>query len=63
VELEETLKAVETDPVSQAAPELADILATLPDLRPVLESLSELELAELFDVFELDARWNHTTRR
>jgi hypothetical protein len=39
--------------------DLASILASLPDPRQALESYSDEELAELFDVFELEARYNH----
>jgi hypothetical protein len=45
-----------------AAPQPADlaaILESLPDLRPALFSYSGQELAELFSIFDIEARWNH----
>jgi site-specific DNA recombinase len=59
VTLEEALAAVEAQKPAKPAPELADILETLPDLRPALESYNEEELAELFNAFGLEARYNH----
>ena len=62
VMVEETLSVVEADKPSKPAPELADILETLPDLRPALESYNEEELAQLFDAFGVEARYNHHER-
>ena len=39
--------------------DLAAILESLPDLRPALGSYSDEELAELFSVFDIEARRNH----
>jgi hypothetical protein len=58
-QLQEALTAAEAEEPAKPAPELADILETLPDLRPALESYSEEELADLFDAFDLEARYNH----
>jgi hypothetical protein len=57
--LEAALVAVEAEKPSKPAPKLADILETLPDLRPALESYGDEDLAELFDAFGLEARYNH----
>jgi hypothetical protein len=59
VQLEEALAGIEAEQPSKPIPELADILENLPDLRPALQSFSEAELAELFDAFDLEARYNH----
>jgi hypothetical protein len=45
------------------AGDLAKILQSLPDLRPALASYSDEDLAELFSIFDIEARWNHQTRR
>jgi hypothetical protein len=59
LQLEDALAAVEAEEPTKPAPGLADILESLPDLRPAIESLSDEELADLFEVFDLEARYNH----
>jgi len=44
---------------SKPTAELAEILENLPDLRPALASYSDEELAELFDAFDLEMRYDH----
>lgn len=60
--LEETLAELQAKPAAPAPREQADILETLPDLRPALASLSSEELAELFEAFDLEARYNHVDK-
>ena len=59
ISLEATLATTEGETPTRPAPELADILKTFPDLRPALLSYSDEELAELFEAFDLEARYNH----
>ena len=59
ISLEATLATTEAETPARPAPGLADILKTLPDLRPALLSYSDEELADLFEAFDLEARYNH----
>jgi site-specific DNA recombinase len=54
------LEAAQQSAAAATKPDdLAAILESLPDLRPALASYSDEELAELFSVFDIEARWNH----
>ena len=58
----EALKEKQAGQTAKPAPRLADILETLPDLGPALASYDDDELVELFDAFNLEARYNHTEK-
>ncbi len=61
--VEAEIRRLEAEASSAAAApkpaDLAAILESLPDLRPALASYSDEELAELFSIFDIEARWNH----
>jgi site-specific DNA recombinase len=51
--------AVQSAAAAPKPDDLAAILESLPDLRPALATYTDEELAELFSVFDIEARWNH----
>jgi hypothetical protein len=61
-ELEAELTAIEAAPPQPPVVDSIEILCALPDLRPALETYTDEELAELFDVFDLEVRHNHTDK-
>lgn len=54
----QSLEAIAAIPTRPPA-DVAATLKSLPDLRPVLESYGDEELAELFDAFDLEARYSY----